>query len=389
MLGLPMTERLYYTDCYLREFDAQVIEAAEGGRRVYLDRTAFYPASGGQPFDRGVLGGVEVVEVIDEGERIAHRLAAPLPAGPVRGVIDWQRRYDLMQQHSGQHLLSAVIENLFGYRTVSVHLGVETSTVDLDTASITDEQLASAEARCAEIIAEARPLEIAFEDSSVVAGLRRPTSREGTVRVVSIPGVDRSACGGTHVRNSAEIGVVLTGKAEKIRGIVRLEFVCGRRALRRAHADHRLLAAIGRAVSVPPEHTPERIGALIEQNKALEKERQRLAAELARREGQELYQTTAPEPDGLRRAVVCGAIDDAMRIRAQAFTAGPQALLIAVSEQPPALLLAASADSGCHAGQRLKAALAAAGGRGGGNAHLAQGSLPDAAALAKALELLK
>jgi alanyl-tRNA synthetase len=389
MLGLSMTERLYYTDCYLREFDARVVDLSEDGRRVYLDRTAFYPASGGQPFDTGTLGGVAVTEVADEGERIAHVLAAPLPPGPVRGVIDWERRYGLMQQHSGQHLLSAVFEELFGFKTVSVHIGLETNTVDLETGAINEGQLAAVEERCAAVIAQARPVEIAFEDAGTVSGLRKESAREGKLRVVSIAGVDRSACGGAHVRNSAEIGLVLTGKTDKIRGLVRVEFVCGVRALRRARSDHRLLAAIGRAVALPPDQAPERIAALIEQNKALEKERQRLAAELARREGRELYQATAADRTGLHRVEQRTSIDDAVRIRAQAFASGERALFLAVSEQPPALLLAVSADSGWHAGERMKAAMAAAGGRGGGNAQLAQGSVPDAAALARALALLQ
>src|SRR5437763_1461335 len=154
-----MTERLYYRDCYLREFHARVIEAV--GNRVYLDRTAFYPTSGGQPFDLGSLGGVAVRDVIDEEDRIAHVLEAPLGATEVQGLVDWQRRYDHMQQHTGQHLLSAVLEEMFKIRTVSFHLGAEVSTgistIDVDAPSLTAEQLERAEERCAEVIAHARP----------------------------------------------------------------------------------------------------------------------------------------------------------------------------------------------------------------------------------------
>ncbi|MEP6963829.1 MAG: alanyl-tRNA editing protein, partial [Acidobacteriota bacterium] len=126
------TERLYYSDGYLRVFDARVVETTDEGRRVYLDRTAFYPTSGGQLFDLGTLGGVAVEEIVDEDDRIAHVLAAPLLAETVTGEVEWSRRYDLMQQHTGQHLLSAVLEELFGFKTVSVHMGLETSTVDVD-----------------------------------------------------------------------------------------------------------------------------------------------------------------------------------------------------------------------------------------------------------------
>lgn len=376
-----MTERLYYTDCYLKTFDARVVDSDAGGTRIYLDRTAFYPTSGGQLYDLGTLGGVAVTEVVDEEDRIAHVLAGPLTGDVVSGVIDWERRFDFMQQHTGQHLLSAVFAELFGYKTVSVHMGVDNCTVDLDAASVSEPQLAQVEMRCGEIIAQARPTQITFEDGA--AGLRKESARTGTLRVVSIDGIDRSACGGTHVRSSAEIGLVLAGKTEKIRSSTRVEFACGNRALRRARGDNQLLSAITRALLLPAVHAPERIAVLQEQNKVLDKERGRLATELAKREGRELYAS------GLRRVEQRGMIDDAMRARAQAFVAGEQAEFLAVSENPPSILLAVSPDSGVNAGERAKAALAAVGGRGGGNAALAQGSVPDASALERVVALLQ
>ena len=281
-----------------------------------------------------------------------------------------------MQQHTGQHLLSAVLEELFKIRTVSFHLGADVSTIDVDAPTLTAEQLERAEERCAEVIAQARPVQITFEDASATLELRKASERTGTLRIVTIENLDRSACGGTHVRTTAEIGLILTGKTEKIRGITRLEFVCGSRALRRARADYRLLAAIGRTLSVPPEQGPELISGLIEKNKSLEKTTQRLATELARREGKELYLAATPDADGIRRLVQRGPIDDAMRARAQAFVAGEKAVFLAICDQPPSLLLAASADSGIHAGDRVKAAVAAAQGRGGGNAATGAGQRP-------------
>jgi alanyl-tRNA synthetase len=388
-----LTERLYYQDCYLREFQARVLETADNDLRVYLDRTAFYPTSGGQPFDLGLLGGVAVREVIDEEDRIGHVMDAPLSATLVAGIIDWPRRYDHMQQHTGQHLLSAVLEELFKIRTLSFHLGTEVSTIDVETALLTPEQLELAEDRCSEVIAQARPVQITFEDSSESLDLRKASTRTGTLRIVAIEGLDRSACGGTHVRSTAEIGMVLAGKTEKIRGTTRIEYVCGKRALRRARADNRLVASIGRTLSVPSEQTPELLAGLIEKNKSLEKTAQRLATELARREGKELFLAAEPGPDGIRRILQRGPIDEAMRARAQAFVsssrAGEKAMFLAVCDQPPSLLLAASADSGIHAGDRVKAAVAAAQGRGGGNQQLGQGSVPDAAALANAEALLR
>src|SRR5579883_3287374 len=320
-----MTQRLYYDDCYLREFRARVIETAEDGRRVYLDRTAFYPTSGGQPFDLGTLGGIAVREVVDEEDRIAHLLDAPLAAGEAEARIDWPRRFDHMQQHTGQHLLSAVLIDLFNIPTLSFHLGAITSSIELGTPSLDNRKMEQAEERCAEIVGEARPVVITYEDSSADLGLRKESKRTGTLRIVSIRDLDRSACGGTHVRNTAEIGPLFIRKTEKIRGNARLEFVCGLRALRRAREDFKTLTEISRLTSVPFDEAPAIIAAQVEKAKTLEKTAQRLASELAQREGRELYAATAPDDAGVRRVTQTGAIDEAMRTRAQAFVAGSKA----------------------------------------------------------------
>ena len=164
-----MTERLYYTDAYLTRFSARVTRRAEDGRRITLDRTAFYPTSGGQPHDRGSLGGVPVVDVVSEDEGIAHLLAEPLPSEEVEGMVDWPRRFDHMQQHTGQHLLSAVFADRFGYDTVSVHFGPDYATLDLSTEVVSPEQLREAEARANALITENRPVRVSFEDAAVAA----------------------------------------------------------------------------------------------------------------------------------------------------------------------------------------------------------------------------
>jgi alanyl-tRNA synthetase len=374
-----MTDRLYYNDSYLHEFQAHVVEVADEGRRVYLDRTAFYPSSGGQPFDLGTIGGVAVRDIVDEGDRVVHILEAPIAAGEVTGEVNWTRRFDHMQQHTGQHLLSAVFEDLFGISTVSFHMGAEASTIDVSAASLEARQLERVEERCAELVAEARPVLITFEDASADLGLRKATERTGTLRIVSIDRLDRSACGGTHLRSTAEIGPLQIRKIEKIRGTTRVEFVCGLRALRAARSDFRLLAEISRTLSTAPEDVPAFLAAQIEKSKTLEKTCQKLSGELARREGGELHAATTPGEDGIRRVIEKGPIDDAVRTRAQAFIAGGKAIFLAVSDNPASVLLAASADSGMHAGNRVKEAVSAAGGRGGGNQALGQGSVPAAA----------
>ena len=374
-----MTERLYYNDCYLREFPARVIEVSEDGRRVLLDRTAFYPTSGGQPFDVGTLGGATVLEVVDEDDRVVHVVDRSIALGDVTCEVDWTRRFDHMQQHTGQHLLSAVFEELFGAGTVSFHMGAVVSTIDVSAANLDAKQIERVEERCAEIVAEARPVAITFEDASADLGLRKASERTGTLRIVSIGGLDRSACGGTHVRSTAEIGAIQIRKLEKIRATTRVEFVCGLRTLRAVRTDFRLLSEVSRTLSTPFEDVPALVAAQIEKTKALEKTCLRLSTELAKREGGELHQATAPGEDGIRRVTLRGPIDDAVRARAQAFVAGGKAVFLAVSDDPASVLLAASADSGVHAGNRVKEAVSAAGGRGGGNQTLAQGSVPAAA----------
>jgi len=376
-----MTERLYYQDSYLTEFRARVVDASPDRLRVYLDRTAFYPTSGGQPFDIGRLGDVEVAEVIDEEERVAHVLRAPLASPEVAGSIDWKRRFDHMQQHTGQHLLSAVLIELFDAPTVSFHLGADSSTIDVSRA-LTEQQLREAERRANQIVFENRPVGVTFQHSSEDLDLRKPTERAGLIRIVSIQDLDRSACGGTHVRATGEIGPILIRKLDRIRGNLRIEFVCGMRAVRRAQADFAALSQIARTFSAPLDETPALVEAQREKLADADRTRRKLATELAQLRGRVLFADTSPSPDGVRRVERrLDALSEDLRPEAQSFTEGSRAMFLAVGADPPSILLAVSKDSGIHAGDLLKRALTEAGGRGGGNATMAQGSLPSTAAL--------
>jgi len=388
-----MTERLYYNDSYLTEFRARVVDvspddASPDRQRVYLDRTAFYPTSGGQPFDTGELGGLKVVEVADEGDRIAHVLAGALPGTEVDGRIDRERRFDHMQQHSGQHLLSAVLIELFDVPTVSFHLGAETCTIDV-TGTLDAEQLREAEQRANHIVFENRPVAVSFQDSADDLGLRKPTEREGLVRIVSIQNLDRSACGGTHVRATGEIGPILLRKLDRVRGNMRIEFLCGSRSIARARADFDALSKIARIFSSPLDETPALVEAQREKLQETDRMRRRLSTELAQASGRALYGETIPGPDGIRRVLRrVEALAEESRAEAQSFTAAGPAIFLALAENPPSVLVAASKDSGVNCGETLKRLLGSAGGRGGGNATLAQGSLPAKAALAELSEAL-
>jgi alanyl-tRNA synthetase len=385
-----MTERLYYHDSYLREFRARVLEQSGDGTIVYLDRTAFYPTSGGQPHDIGSINGTAIVDVIDEGDRIAHRMASPVDSTCADCLVDWPRRLDHMQQHSGQHLLSAVFIEQFGIETCSFHLGEEVSTLDLETPSIDLEKVMAGERRANEAVCENRPILVTYEAADAAADLRKPSDRDGTLRIVSIQGLDRIACGGTHVRLTGEIGPILIRRIEKIRNTMRVEFLCGGRAVRQARADYNTLARIAQTFSTSLEETPQVAAAQVESLRETDRLRRKLEGELASYQGGELYAATAPDAGGLRRVVrrlAKGTLDE-LRPLAQSFTAQPKAVFLGAIDQPASLLLATSPDSGIDAGKTLQPLLAQAGGRGGGNARMAQGSVPAKEALTAILETL-
>ena len=222
------TERVYYNDSYSTRFTATVVDGADS-LHVYLDRTAFYPNSGGQPADTGLLNDSRVLDVLDEGDRIAHILDKPLASTKVAGEVDWPRRFDHMQQHSGQHLLSAVLGEVYRVPTVSFHLGSDASTIDVEARSLEVRQV---EDRVNAAVYENRPLSVSYQEDADDS-LRKQVEREGRLRIVTIQDLDRSACGGTHVRTTAEIGPIILTRTEKVRNTLRIEFLCGLRALRR------------------------------------------------------------------------------------------------------------------------------------------------------------
>jgi alanyl-tRNA synthetase len=242
-----------------------------------------------------------------------------------------------------------------------------------------------------EVVFENRSLSVAFQQASDAADLRKPSEREGELRIVSIDGLDRSACGGTHVRSTGEIGPVLLRKLDKVRGNVRIEFLCGIRAVRRARADYDALSAISRSFSSPLDETPALVAAQIERLHDSERALRKAASELAGLRGKELYGSTQPDGSGVRRVVQTipkGAVDDELRALAQGFTSRPGGIFVAVIEDPPVLLLAASKGDGLHAGETLKKILAETGGRGGGNEQMAQASFPSRDALDAAVAAL-
>ena len=379
-----MTERLYYRDCSLREFEARVarVEPAEGGRaRVWLDHTAFYPTSGGQPNDLGALDSIPVVDVLDEGGEVVHLLEQSPTAERVRGQIDWSRRFDHMQQHTGQHLLSAAFVSLFQFPTVSFHLGRDLCTIDLATPSLGRRQAEAAEELANQIIFEDRPVNIQFptETELAQADLRRPPDQPGEVRVIEIEGFDRCPCGGTHVARTGQIGLILARSMEKVKQGVRIEFVCGGRALRAVRADYASLSEAARLLTTGPAELPNVIRKQFDERRATERQRQQLLEQLADYEARALL--AEAESLGDRRLVI-RLLPEAdagyLRLLAARLVKEPGVqVLLANRQQPAALVFAQTPGLGADMNSLLREALRQHGGKGGGSRDFAQGALPD------------
>jgi alanyl-tRNA synthetase len=408
-----MTERLYYDDPYLREFDAtvQTIAERDGHLVVTLDRTAFYPTSGGQPFDAGTLGGFPVVDVVDEDDgSIAHVLARPaeslalhssrsaslsgerpLTVGAlVHGTIDWVRRFEHMQQHTGQHVLSAAFAKLFEVRTVSFHLGAEISTIDL-AREMTAAEIAAAEDEANRVVWEDRPVSIRYATPKEAANLplRKEPARGGMLRLIEVDRFDLSACGGTHVARTGAIGIIAIGSWERFKGGQRIEFVCGGRALTRFRAMRDAVAAGVRLLSVLPHELPASIERLQGDVKEQKRATSALQEELARYRAGEIAasaEVVQPKPGGAHTTtvrLVLRAVDaDAggLKSLAQAIASQGGYVAILISSSRPALVaVARSADVAIAANQIVSSLTKQFGGRGGGKPELAQAGGLDAA----------
>jgi alanyl-tRNA synthetase len=397
--------RLYYTDSFLAEFDAQVVDLVTAARpAVVLDRTAFYPTSGGQVFDTGWLEAngarLRVTEVAEQDDRILHYLgAAPadLAVGAsVHGTIDILRRRDHMQQHSGQHVLSAAFIRLFEMPTLSFHMGDEACTIDLDAKSATAEQVEQAEDLANQVVMEDRQLEIRFVGLQEARGLglrKLPPVERQQLRLIEIRDFDLTACGGTHVRSTGQIGAILTLKTEKVRQGVRVEFVCGGRATAAARRDRLALKEAAGVLSAHIWELPQQVRKLADEGKAARKQRSELLNELAELHAARLLQDTA-ETNGFHLVVkvLPGRNLEFIKLVAQKLVRveGKRAVaLLGAGEGSPALVFAQTAALPYDMGALMKEALAASGGRGGGTKDMAQGGVARAEQLNLALEQVK
>jgi alanyl-tRNA synthetase len=379
-----MTERLYLQDPYLKSFRARVVELRDldGHPAAVLDRTAFYPEGGGQPGDRGTLGGTKVIDTQERGGAILHVLEGKIDAGEVAAEIDWQRRFDHMQQHHGQHLLSAAFDKL-GAPTVSFHLGERTCTIDLD-APPASLDLGRAEAMANESIW--RDLPVVARDFTGDERARLPLRKEPVKgdRVVVVEGVDASPCGGTHPARTGEVGCVAILKAQKWgEGKTRVEFACGARVVRLLHEATALVGGVAAALNSAPADVAGAAARVAAEAQAQRKSAQGLLEDLAGLEAARLTQQKSPVVAKVERgAAFARAV--AQRIAED----GGTALLAAVEDGRAHLVFARpKGSSGAPMGALLKESLAVLGGKGGGGPDFAQGSgapekLDDALALA-------
>ncbi|HVI07738.1 MAG TPA: DHHA1 domain-containing protein [Candidatus Binatia bacterium] len=403
-----MTDRLYYQDSFLYDFDAEIRAVANEPRpALILDRTAFYPTSGGQIHDTGWVSPqtpgansnarFRVTEVADtEDGHVVHYLEAPVkdlqPGTRVHGEIDAARRRDHMQQHSAQHVISAAFVKWFDMPTVSFHMAADYCSIDLDTQSLTKDQVEAAERAANEIVLENRVVDIRFvgREEAVTLGLRKlPPAERDRLRLIDIRDVDLSACGGTHVSHTGQIGAILLRKFERVRQGYRVEFVAGQRAVTVARRDFTALSEAGASFSAHIYDVPEQVRKGLDEIKSLHKQNGNLLEELAAAQASALLAECA-ETNGskLITRVLTDRDMNFVKLLAQKLTRlANNVVALLASESPlPVIVFAQSAGQPHDMGALLKETVAQLGGRGGGSKDLAQGGVPKGDTLKAAIE---
>ncbi|CAG0929657.1 Alanine--tRNA ligase [Thermoflexales bacterium] len=383
-----MTERLYYADAYLNTFQARVRERLEvsGHPAVILNRTAFYPEGGGQPADRGTLNRLAVVDVQARAtdDEVLHLLAAPLVEDEVTGVVDHLRRFDLMQQHTGQHILSQAFMHTAGAETVSFHLNPDPNegalTIDLNQSALSPQQIDRAEEFANTIVYENRPVSARFvsDEELQALPLRKPPKVDKTIRIVEIQGFDWSACGGTHVARTGEVGLIKIVNLEKRGAETRVEFRCGRRALNDYRRKHQLINQVASDLTIGFWELDQAIGRMQAEAKAVRKQLTEAEARLQQYEARELLSSIEPHGDfGLITQTWLQRDAASLKRMASLLVAQPRTVaLLGATGQSLALVFARSKDVSLDLAALLKTAAARLGGKGGGSPDFAQAGGP-------------
>jgi len=391
-----MTVRLYYQDAYCTEFDAEVLHSIPGEKSavgIILDRTCFYPTSGGQPYDTGSLAGQRVVDVVEVEGDIVHWVAGPAPGKSVHGQIDWKRRFDHMQQHSGQHILSQAFLQELGAQTVSFHLGDELCTIDLDRPGLEVKDVERVEDRANAVVFADRPITTRFvqPDELPALGLRKMPTVEHDIRVVEVEGFDRSPCGGTHCARSGEVGAVAIRKWERRSAETRVEFVCGWRALHDYRWKTAMVNELALAFSVKDRELASAVQRLLAEAADARRELNRLRDQLLTAEASRLLGEARPWNEA---RIVVGSfperdVGELRRLAALLVEAGATVALLGVSGQAARLIFARSEDVTADMAMLLRKTCQAFGGKGGGQPNLAQGGGFPGARVDEALEFAR
>ncbi|MDX6575459.1 MAG: alanyl-tRNA synthetase [Blastocatellia bacterium] len=408
---MPATVRLYYQDSRLLEFDARVISLSElddGQIAVTLDRTAFYPTGGGQPTDTGMLGDARVVDCIDaEGEGVLHVIQGPAPevGDIVHAKIDWLRRLDHLQQHTGQHILSAAFVQLFNAPTLSFRVLEHECEIDVELENPTDERIEQAVDLANQIIWESRPISIrqVTSEEAATLPLRKEPAREGELRLIQIGDFDLTPCGGTHAESTGEVGVIAVRSWERARGLTRIHFMAGIRALADYRKANRTARDVAELFSAGREDSPLLVARLVEENKRLRRRVGELEQVACRVEAEDLLRSSSaivsegssPKAhqrisDGTR--VIVKVFDDrgadSLKQLALALITHPNtvALLGSRDGDTARLVFARSADAAGDMNTLMRAACSLIDGRGGGKPDLAQGGGKNLEKLGEAID---
>lgn len=379
--------KLYYSQPWLRELDTRITSQreVEGKYLVVLAETIFYPTGGGQPHDLGTINGIPILDVFEEDGTVFHVLPEPLEGSSAHGVLDWPRRLDHMQQHSGQHLLSAIFQDEYGYRTESFHLGAEFCSIDITTPDLTRQEQLAAEARANELILEDLPVftyTLQPEEFGQVP-LRKIPDLPGPLRIVEIQGFDYSPCSGTHVGKTGQIGLLKILKAERYKGMTRVYFLCGGRALEDYRRKHEICSELVALLAVPEGEVVERVSADLERRKELEKLVEELQGELLELRARELV-SRSEGPFFLELPEA--SIPEAQRLARAVLNLTQALVVINLGER---LVLAHNLPAGPNLGQLIKDQAQPLGGRGGGSPTAAQVYFPDPGRLQEFLGVLR
>jgi alanyl-tRNA synthetase len=398
------THRLYYEDSYLQNFEARVlscspaepVQGASGMQpawEVLLDQTAFYPTSGGQPNDLGLLGDAAVLDVRDEEDGIVHIVDREVAPGGVKGCVNWPRRFDHMQQHTGQHLLSAMFQERFGLPTVSFHLGAEICTIDLKGGEPSRDQLIGAQRAANKVIFEDRPVTVRYGTREQLArlGVRKEVEREGLLRAIEIETADLQPCGGTHVKSTGQIGMILVRGCSKVRQDWRVEFACGRRAELAATEDFERERVLMKSLGCALGELPAAMERIVEERDGNFKSLRAALQQLAAVWGSQLALNAQVGENGVRvvAMVLQGTHPELLQPLATEIAKNEGTVALLVLEESGQLVFAQHPGAGKDLGAVLKTVLAAHAGKGGGNKDFVRAKLAEPGSSFAALELAR